>query len=273
MTEELQMNVEKMAKAMRKNILYMAYNCGGNAHLGGGLSVVEILAALYGAVLHYDANNPRWDDRDRFIMSKGHGVLGYYAALCEAGFFSKELLNSFQQNDTDLVAHPVMNLNIGIESSNGSLGQGLSFGVGIALSAIQKKQSHKVFVLLGNGECNEGSVWEAIMSASQYKLSNLIAVVDNNRQQSDGYSENIMNLEPLANKFESFGWNVLVVDGHDISAIYQALTSTIADKPTVVIANTIKGKGISFMENKPEWHHNRLTKNYYEQALAELEVA
>jgi len=273
LTKELQIKVENIAKTMRKNILYMAYNCGGNAHLGGGLSTVEILATLYGAVLRYDANNPLWDNRDRFIMSKGHGVLGYYAALCEAGFLSKELLNSFQQNETDLVAHPVMNLDIGIESSNGSLGQGLSFGVGMALSAMLKKQSHKVFVLLGNGECNEGSVWEAIMSASQYKLSNLLAVVDNNRQQSDGNSENIMNLEPFTDKFESFGWNVLVVDGHDIFSIYQALNQTNADKPTVVIANTIKGKGISFMENKPEWHHNRLTKNYYEQALAELEVA
>jgi len=272
MNEDLRLKIEAMASAMRKDIIDMAFHCGGNAHLGGGLSAVEILATLYGAVMNYDSRDPAWRERDRFVMSKGHGVLGFYAALCESGFFPREKLDSFQQNETDLGAHPVMNMDIGIESSNGSLGQGLSFGVGMALSAKLNHEPHRVFVLLGNGECNEGSVWEAVMSAAQYKLANLIAVVDNNGMQSDGFSENIVCLGPLAEKFEAFGWNVHRIDGHDPSMIYDALTGLSTDKPTVVIADTVKGKGFSFMENKPEWHHNRLTQSLYDQALAELEV-
>jgi transketolase len=253
-------------------MLYMANNCGGSAHLGGGLSSVELLATLYGAVLRYDAGSPRWAGRDRFIMSKGHGVLSYYAALCEAGFFSKELLDTFQQNETDLGAHPVMNMELGMEASNGSLGQGLSLGVGIALSAKLNKQDFRVFVLLGNGECNEGAVWEAAMSAAQYELTNLVIIVDNNEMQSDGDSKNIIGMGSLVDKFNSFGWAASSVDGHSIPSIYDALTNLSADKPTAVIASTIKGKGVSFMENRPEWHHNRLSRTLYENAMAELEL-
>jgi transketolase len=252
----------------------MAYECGGNAHLGAGLSIVEILSVLYGRVLRYDPANPSMEDRDRFILSKGHGVLGYYAILAESGFFPAELLKTFQQNGTDLVAHPVMNLALGIESSNGSLGQGLSYAVGVALYAKLYGRKYHTYVLLGNGECNEGSVWEAAMSAPQFKLDNLTAIVDDNGMQSDGTSADIMAMSPIEGKFSSFGWDAATVDGHDTGALYAALSARGASgKPRAVIAKTIKGKGISFMENNKDWHHNRLTKALYEQAVAELENA
>jgi transketolase len=250
----------------------MAYECGGNAHLGAGLSIVEILSVLYGAVMKYDSKCPSDPERDRFILSKGHGVLGYYAVLAGAGFFPGEMLKTFQQNDTDLGAHPVMNMRLGIESSNGSLGQGLSFAVGIALAARMRGKSFNTYVLLGNGECDEGSVWEAAMSASQFNLGNLTAIVDDNEMQSDGESAGIMSLVPLEDKFRAFGWDAISVDGHDADELYSALTACNSHEPRAVIARTVKGKGVSFMENKKDWHHNRLTKNLYEQAVADLEA-
>jgi transketolase len=229
---------------------------------------------LYGAVLKFDPADPEWPERDRFILSKGHGVLGYYAALAEAGFFPKSLLAEYQRNETDLGAHPVRQPRLGIESTNGSLGQGLSYGLGLALGAKMKGLGHRVFVLLGNGECDEGSVWEAVMAAAQFKLDNLTAIVDDNGQQSDGPSPEIIDLSPLAGKFQSFGWQTLEADGHDHAALFEALSGPPAPgRPRVLVARTVKGKGVSFMENKPEWHHNRLTANLYEQALSELEGA
>lgn len=262
--------ISNMAEKMRRRILDVSYFCNASAHLGGGLSIVDIMATLYAAVLRYDAKNPAWEDRDRFILSKGHGVLGYYSALLEAGIISEEIFASFQTNESDLMAHPVMNISLGIESSNGSLGQGLSMGVGLALAAKRKNMKHKIYVLLGNGECNEGSVWEAIMSAAHFRLDNLIAIVDNNRFQSDGKSETVMDCGDFSNKWESFGWNVCSVDGHNISELYNAfIEGNVANKPKAVIAHTIKGKGISFMENNNDWHHNRLTKAHYDRALQE----
>lgn len=263
--------INNMAKKMRRRILDISHSCNENVHLGGGLSMVDITATLYGAVLRYDTKNPTWEDRDRFILSKGHGVLGYYSALLEAGIISEEIFASFQTNESDLIAHPVMNIPLGIESSNGSLGQGLSMGVGLALAAKRKNMKHRIYVLLGNGECNEGSVWEAIMAAAHFKLDNLIAIVDNNRFQGDGKSETIMDYGNFADKWESFGWNVCSVDGHNISELYNAFVeSNVENKPKAVIAHTIKGKGVSFMENNNEWHHNRLTKVHYDQALQEM---
>ena len=265
------MNIEKiqlMAERMRRNILDICYSCNSSAHLGGGLSIVDITATLYGAVLKYDKDNPEWEGRDRFILSKGHGVLGFYSALMEAGIISEACFNTFQINDSDLIAHPVMNIPLGIESSNGSLGQGLSMGVGLAIAAKKKNVQYKVYVLLGNGECNEGAVWEAAMSAAHFKLDNLIAIVDNNAYQSDGMSEAVMNCDDFASKWESFGWNVCSVDGHNILELYNSLVEHhVENKPKALIARTIKGKGITFMENNNDWHHNRLTKKHYDQAI------
>lgn len=263
--------IKDMARKMRRRILDVSHSCNVNAHLGGGLSIVDIMATLYGAVLKYDVKNPAWEERDRFILSKGHGILGFYSALLMAGIISEEVFMSFQTNDSDLIAHPVMNVPLGIESSNGSLGQGLSMGVGLALAAKRKSMKHKIYVLLGNGECNEGAVWEAIMSAAHFKLGNLIAIVDNNCMQSDGKSELVMNCGNPEDKWKSFGWNVCAVDGHNLTEIYNAFVEGhVEDKPKVIIAYTIKGKGVSFMENNNEWHHNRLTKTHYEQALREM---
>ena len=264
---------KEMAKKMRKGILDVSYSCNLSAHIGGALSMVDIMATLYSTVLRYDTNKPSWDGRDRFILSKGHGALGYYSALLEAGIISEEIFSSFQTNESDLTAHPVMNLPLGIESSNGSLGHGLSMGVGLALAAKRKNRNHIIYVLLGNGECNEGSVWEAIMSAAALKLDNLIAIVDNNGFQNElEPSEKIMDSGDIGNKWESFGWNVCSVDGHNIAELYNVfIKCNVKNKPKVVIANTTKGKGVSFMENNNEWHHNRLTEANYKQALQEVE--
>ncbi|BBH14702.1 transketolase [Chromobacterium haemolyticum] len=268
-TEELQ----SMAKTMRHKILEISHACNLSAHLGGGLSMVEIMAVLYGRVLRYEKGNPRWAGRDRFILSKGHGVLGFFSALLAAGLISEETYKTFQTNESDLIAHPVMNLDLGIESSNGSLGQGLSMGVGIALAGKKKQADFRVFVYMGDGECNEGSVWEAVMSAAQLKLDNLTAVVDYNKLQSDGDARQIMDLADLAGKFRAFGWDVRDIDGHDLDQVVGAFEAPReAGKPRVLVAHTVKGKGVSFMENNNEWHHNRLTKVHYEQALGELGV-
>ena len=263
--------ITDMAKKMRKNILDISHSCNKSVHMGGALSIVDITATLYGAVLRYDTKLTSWEDRDRFILSKGHGALGYYSALLEAGIISEEVFATFQTNESDLTAHPVMNIPLGIESSNGSLGQGLSMGVGLAIAAKKKSKKHRIFVLLGNGECNEGSVWEAIMSAANFKLDNLIAIVDNNGFQNDGDSETIMDCGDFGDKWKGFGWNVCSVNGHNIAELYNAFVGcNVENKPKVVIAKTVKGKGVSFMENNNEWHHNRLTKMNYDHALQEI---
>ncbi len=263
-----------LAKKSRVQLLELAFKSDGPSHLGGGLSMIEIFTVLYGSVLKFDPKNPEWENRDRFILSKGHGVLPFFIALHNAGFISQEELYTYKKNESHLISHPVMNLRLGMESSNGSLGHGLSMGVGISL-ALKKKGNHnsRVFVVLGDGECNEGSVWEASMSAAHYKLNNLVAIVDYNKLQSDGISSDIMDIGALEKKWESFGWDVISLDGHDINALKDALNvkeSESYSKPRVIIAHTVKGKGVSFMENNNTWHHNRLTQTTFEQALAEL---
>jgi transketolase len=266
--------IQGMAKTMRHKILEISHTCNQSAHLGGGLSMVEVMAVLYGRVLRFKVGQPRWEERDRFILSKGHGVLGYFPALLVAGIINEDTFKTFKTNESDLIAHPVMNLDLGIESSNGSLGQGLSMGVGIAVAAKKKKSDFKVYVYMGDGECNEGSVWEAVMSAAQLGLDNLTAVVDYNKLQSDGDSRQIMDLADLAGKFKSFGWDVHEIDGHDIAQIVKAFEAPlVSGRPRILVAHTVKGKGVSFMENNNEWHHNRLTKANYELALAELGVS
>ncbi len=260
-----------MAQQMRHKILDMSYQCQLSTHLGGGLSMVEINAVLFGAVMRLDPANPTWEDRDRYILSKGHGVLGYFSALNAIGLISDACLMTFQTNESDLIAHPVMNAELGIESSNGSLGHGLSMAIGLALAAKIKNKTHRIFVLLGDGECNEGSVWEAMMLASHLHLDNLTAIVDMNGFQSDGRSVDVLDAHNLPRRWHEFGWEVRDVDGHDIHALNQAfIDERKVAQPRVVVARTTKGKGISFMEGNNDWHHARLTKNWYEQAVAEL---
>lgn len=261
-------------RKMRRDALKMSMAAGPTgAHLGGGLSMMEIMAALYFGILRYDVSNPRWEQRDRFILSKGHGALAYYAALGIAGFIHEEEFATFKCNDSELSGHPHMDLDRGIEFSSGSLGQGLSLGVGSALALRRRaNDTSRVFVLLGDGEINEGSIWEAAISAAHFKLSRLTVIVDKNGLQYDGSTQAVMDMGDLAGKWDSFGWMTRNVDGHDIPALIDALQVP-HDKPLAIIAHTVKGKGISFMENNRLWHHRRLTQEHYEQAMAELIVA
>ena len=265
MDEVLVQKIKSVAHDIRKKCLDMAFASGAKAtHFGGGISSVDILATLYFAVMNYDVDNPTSESRDRFILSKGHGVLGYYTTLAKVGFLTDEELSTYGQNGTILPKHPLINKNKGIEFTNGSLGMGLSVGIGNAIAAKRKGPMFRTFVLLGDGECNEGSVWEAAMAAAHFQLDNLIAIVDRNNYQQTGANSDIMNLGDLCKKFDSFGWYAIEIDGHDIPSIYTALNEDSGGKPKAIIANTIKGKGFSFSENNNEWHHNVLTQKLYE---------
>lgn len=264
-------NVSDLALKIRREILKLAFNCKGPAHLGGALSIADILAVLYGAILNVDPKNPTWQERDRFILSKGHGVLALYAALHHVGFFQGDTLSTFKTNGSDLIAHPVLNMELGIESSNGSLGHGLSFSAGIAL-ALKKKRSHsKVFVLLGDGECEEGSVWEGAMLSSKLELGNLVCIIDSNGLQSDGPVSSINNHDWLIKRWEAFGWESESVDGHNIEDLSKSLSKQSDSRPRVIVARTIKGRGISFMEDNNLWHHNRITEDNFRLAMKELD--
>ncbi len=270
------MNVEELrvhADHIRKVSLKMAYECGGNAHLGGGISLIEALTVLYGSVMNTRNRSLPYEKQDKFILSKGHGVLGLYAALAEFGIIEEELLSTFLADGSDLIAHPVMKPELGLESSSGSLGQGISMGVGLALSARKKGYDYQTYVLCGNGECNEGSVWEACMSAVNFGLDNFTLFIDNNHMQSDGRSDGVMNVsDKYCSMLKALGFQTIVVDGNNVEELYNAfLEEHSKGLPKAIVGNTIKGKGISFMENNNEWHHNRLTKDQYELALAELE--
>ena len=270
-TEDIK-NIKKFSLEVKKNILEMALAAGASsAHFGGALSIVEIISILFAHQMKIDKKNINWEKRDRFILSKGHACLAYYAALCEIGYISKEELKTFEKNDSNLLGHPVKNIKLGIDFSNGSLGMGLSLGIGVALSSKKKKLNFNVYVILGDGECNEGSVWEAAMAAPHFKLDQLVAFVDRNNFQQTGANKDIMSIGNVAQKFESFGWNVLEIDGHDVGEIYDALSKdTVPGKPTAIVAHTIKGKGFSFSENDNAWHHKILSKSQYELGLTEL---
>jgi len=265
-----QLEIAEMAKRVRRKILDMSYQAGGGAHLGGGLSMVEIMTTLYSAVMNLDPKKSEENNRDRFILSKGHGVLGFFPVLAEMGLISDQMLTTYKKNESELISHPIMNPENGIESSNGSLGHGLSMASGLAWASKKRNFSSKIFVLMGDGECNEGSVWEAAMLSTQLRLDNLIAIVDFNKYQSDGISEDIINLNNLPQMWRALGWEVEEVDGHDIASLYSALNSKSIKAPKVVIAHTIKGKGVKFMENDNSWHHGRLTEKTYKQALEQL---
>ena len=265
--------IKQLAKQIKKNILDMSLVAAErSAHFGGALSTVEILAALYNSVLKFDSSNPLWEDRDRFILSKGHGCLGVYSTLCEMGYFKKADLNLFEQNGSFLLGHPVINKKKGIEFSTGSLGMGLSLGVGVAIAAKKNKKNYKVFVLMGDGECNEGSIWEASMSAAHFKLDNITAIIDNNTLQQTGSNEEIMSSTDLGSKWRSFNWDVIEIDGHNIEQILKAFNH-VSDRPKLILAKTLKGKGFRFAENNNDWHHKIMTKKQYEEALIELDNA
>jgi len=265
--------MELTALNVRKRILKMANACGGSVHMGGIMSMVELLTVLYRDVLKYDFTNTYWEERDRFILSKGHNVLTLFAILTECGVITEEEAATYYQDGSIFGSHPVMDLEHGIESSNGSLGQGISMAVGIAKAAKIKGKDYNVYTLIGDGEAQEGSVWEAAMLAAQWKLDNLTVILDYNKYQGDGLSTEIVDLFTNAReRFESFGFTAINVDGHDEEAIKKAFLAPSEGKPKIIIADTIKGKGISFMEGNNDWHHNRLTQKLYEEAMAELEV-
>jgi transketolase len=260
---------ERAAMEMRKDILRMGLQTGSNgAHFGGGLSLVEIMAVLYKSVLRVDSRSPRWRERDRFILSKGHGAMAYYAALKQAGFVTDEELLTFKGNHTFLYGHPSMNVEKGIEFSSGSLGLGLSLGVGTAIGLRKRDNNQsKVFVVMGDGECGEGSVWESAASAAHFGLSNLVVIIDKNGLQYDGSTSDVLNMDCMEEKWASFGWHTRTVDGHSVGELLTAFED-FGDQPTVIVANTIKGKGVAFMEGNPSWHHNRLTQSQFDQLIA-----
>ncbi|MCZ8157143.1 MAG: transketolase [Leptospira sp.] len=244
------------SKQLRKYIVE-ALEAGGRGHLGSSVSMLEILMVLYDSILKYNAAEPNWTDRDRFILSKGHGCLGLYAILADKGFFPKENLKTFCKFDSILGGHPERGKIPGVEASTGALGHGLPIAVGMAIAAKINKKSHRVFVLTGDGEINEGSVWESALSAGKHKLSNLTVLVDYNKIQSYGFTKEVLDLEPLTDKWKSFGFAVKEIDGHDVSEIESTLKSLPfeGEKPSAIICHTIKGKGFPFAENNPHWHH------------------
>lgn len=265
-------DLQKKANKIRLNTFKAISNAGGG-HFGGSLSESEILTVLYFKEMRIDPNNPQMEDRDRFVISKGHGGPGLYATLAERGFFPKELLGELDKNGSRLPKH-VDRLKLpGIDTSSGALGQGLSIGVGMAISSKIDSKDVRVYVLMGDGECDEGQIWEAAMSASKFQLDNLVGLVDRNFLQVDGTCEEIMPTEPLSKKWEAFGWHVACVDGHSVSEISKALNNArkIKGKPCVIIANTVKGKGVSFMEGSCAWHSGNLSPEQYEIAIEELE--
>ena len=263
--------IQKFSTQIKKNILEMAYSAGSSSsHFGGALSIADIIATLFSFKMKLN-NDPNWELRDRFILSKGHACLAYYAALCEVGYIPKDDLKTFEKDESNLLGHPVINKSLSIDFSTGSLGMGLSLGIGVSISLKKKKLNSKVFVVLGDGECNEGSVWEAAMAASNFRLDNLYIIIDKNNFQQTGSSNNIMNTESLKDKWSSFGWETVSLNGHNLEELYDYFNlEQSSNKPKAIIANTIKGKGFSFSENNNDWHHAVLSKSLYEKGLKEL---
>ncbi|MBN2462693.1 MAG: transketolase [Dehalococcoidia bacterium] len=263
--------LEKMAKRLRRHVIQMIATAG-SGHPGGSLSAADIVTALYFKVMRHDPKNLQWSDRDRFVLSKGHAAPILYAALAECGYFPVEELATLRKLGSRLQGHTDRTLTPGVEMSAGSLGQGLSFGIGIALAGRLDKRDYHVYVLLGDGECEEGQVWEAAMFAPHFQMDNLTAIVDHNEIQLDGRCCDIMGLEPMADKWRAFNWHVIEIDGHDIKQILQALKEAgeVKGKPTVIIAHTVKGKGVSFMEGNVDFHGKSPNAQETEQALKEL---
>ena len=264
--------LEATAKKIRRHIITMTGQAG-SGHPGGSLSAVEIVTTLYFKVMRHKPIDPQWPDRDRFILSKGHAAPLLYATLAECGYIPVSELSTLRRIDSFLQGHTDRTITPGVEMSAGALGQGLSFALGVALAGRLNAQDHRVYVLLGDGECDEGQVWEAAMASAHFKADNLVAIVDNNGQQIDGWNRDVMNLEPFPAKWQAFGWQVIEVDGHSIPQLTQAFEKTkqIKGQPKVIIAHTIKGKGVSFMENNPDFHGAAPNAIELDLALKELE--
>ena len=269
-SEELAALNEK-ARQIRIDVLEML-NRAGSGHTGGSLSAADILTALYFSKMKHNPSNPRWEDRDRFVLSKGHSAPVLYATLAQCGYFDREELGSLRKLGGMLQGHPDMNSTPGVEVSTGSLGQGLSIANGMALGLKLDRKTSRVYVLLGDGEVQEGQIWEAAMTAAHYKIDNLCALLDHNGLQIDGPVKEIMNIEPIADKWRAFGWHVLEADGHSIQALLDALDTAekIKGKPSIIICATVKGKGVSFFENKLKYHGISPSDDELERALQEL---
>lgn len=266
--------LERLSKHLRREIIEISYNTGKKGvHIGPALSCADILAVLYGGVMNYRVENPTWEDRDRFILSKGHAYAAIYSIISLSGYCTHEyLMENFMATEGGrFPVHPVKDLEMGIETSSGSLGMGLGFAVGKAMAAKRKNQKHQVYVLCGDGECNEGSIWEAVFSAAQYKLDNLTLFIDHNKYQQDGLTQKMMCID-FQKVFEAAGWNVRNMDGHNIEELYETLMKEKHDdgKPVVYVCNTVKGKGVSFMEGDNSWHHASMNDEQYNQAINEL---
>ncbi len=264
-------DLKKMAAIIRCDIIEMI--CTAKAgHPGGSLSATDIVTALYFRMMRIDPANPRWPERDRFILSKGHACPVWYSALAERGFFDKSHLGTLRRLGSILQGHPDMNKVHGIDMTAGSLGHGLSVGIGMALAGRLQKQDYHVWVVIGDGESQEGSIWEAAMSGAKWKLDNLTAIMDRNNLQNDSYVDKLMPIEPAADKWRAFGWNTVEIDGHSMEEIVTALEGAKSFKgaPTMIIANTIKGKGVSYMENVCEWHGKAPCREEADRALEEI---
>lgn len=263
--------LRKMAVNVRKDIVEMIARVN-SGHPGGSLSAADLVTALYFNVLNHDPKNPHWEDRDRFILSKGHACPVLYSCMARTGYFPHEELKTLRQINSRIQGHPEVRKLPGIEASTGSLGQGLSIGVGLAEGAKLQGKTYRSYVLTGDGELDEGQIWEAALYAGNKQVDNLVAIVDSNKQQLDGWVKDIMPLTPLGDKWRSFGWEVIEIDGHDMEAILDAFNKAenTKGKPTVIIANTTKGKGVSYMEDNLEFHGAAPNKEQLEQALKEL---
>jgi transketolase len=266
------LELQEICKSVRRHIVEMT-GAAKSGHPGGSLSAVEILVTLYFDVMHHDPANPQWPDRDRFILSKGHAAPVLYSVLAECGYVPASQLNTLRKLGSIFQGHPDKRFIPCLEASTGSLGEGLSLGIGMALAARLDGRAYRTYVILGDGEIQEGQIWEAAMFGSYHKVDNIVAVVDYNRIQLDGFVKDIMDLEPLADKWRAFGWHTIEVNGHDIPALQAAFAEAAATKgrPTVLIAHTIKGKGVSFMENNPKFHGIAPTPAEVEVALKELQ--
>ena len=263
--------IQEKSKEIRKDIITEVY-CAKSGHPGGSLSIADIMAVLYFDELKINEKDPKWEDRDRLVLSKGHCSPALYAALAERGFFKKEELKTFRKLGSKLQGHPDLNKVPGVDMTSGSLGQGLSVANGIAIAGKMDNKDYRVYVIVGDGEIEEGQIWEAAMTSSKYKLDNLCLIIDNNNLQIDGTIEEVKSSYPIDKKFESFGFNVLQIDGNNIEEILRAfyIAKNTKHKPTCIIAKTKKGKGVSFMENKAEWHGKAPSEEEYNLAMEEL---
>ena len=263
--------ISRKAPKYRVEIIEMLTEAG-SGHPGGSLSAIDLISSLFHYKLRHRPEEPTWPERDRFVLSKGHGVPAQYVVMADLGYFPREQLWTLRKLGSPLQGHPCKHWLPGIDTSTGSLGQGLSIAQGMALASRLDGDKYRVYCMMGDGETQEGQVWEGAMSASKYKLDNLTVILDYNKAQIDGYTRDVMDLEPLADKWKAFGWHVIVIDGHDYRQILDALdeAETVKGRPTYIIAHTIKGKGVSFMENKVNWHGVAPTREQGDQAIAEL---